>query len=251
MTTWLLVGTVVLGAVALWLLLPRGRKAGRRIGAVLGAVALGMLLGSLPPLGGWFAQGLFWLLAAVTLGSAACAVSFRNPVYCAVWFGLTLFGTAGLLFFQGAQFLGAATIIIYAGAILVTLLFVLMLANPRGQAAYDRRAWEAPLAATVGVVLLGLFSTGFFSTLKAMPEETPAQAAAEKRQPPGKYPVSALGAELFSRHLVAVEVAGTLLLAALAGAVAVVAQHAQREQQEPRPAAPGQPTRPQRELTVR
>ncbi len=251
MTTWLIVGAIVLGAVALWLLLPRGRKAGRRLGAVLGAIALGMLLATVPPLGGWFTQGLFWLLAGLTIASAACTVSFRNPVYCAVWFGLTLFGTAGLLFFQGAQFLGAATIIIYAGAILVTLLFVLMLANPRGQAAYDRRAWEAPLAATVGVVLLGLFSTGFFSTLKAMPQQTPAQVAAEKRQPPGKYAVSALGAELFSRHLVAVEVAGTLLLAALAGAVAVVAQHAQPGQVIPRPEGTVPPAREPNEVTVR
>ncbi len=220
MTTWLVVGSLVLGAGALWLLLPRGRRAGRSLGTLLGTIALGLLLAALEPLGPGWATALFYLLAAMTLVSAVCTISFRNPVYCAVWFGLTLLGTAGLLFFQGAQFLGTATVIIYAGAILVTLLFVLMLANPRGQASYDRRAWEAPLAATVGAALLGVFLTGIFSAWQVAPQP---QSLDEK-----SYALAPLGAELFSKHLIAVELAGTLLLAALAGAVAVVAQHAPR-----------------------
>ena len=57
---------------------------------------------------------------------------------------MSLLGTAGLFLFQGAQFLGVATIVVYAGAILVTFLFVLMLAQPEGHAFYDRVSWEAP-----------------------------------------------------------------------------------------------------------
>ena len=60
-------------------------------------------------------------------------VTFRNPVYCAIWFGLSLLGTAGLFLFHGAQFLAVATVVVYAGAILVTFLFVLMLAQPEGK----------------------------------------------------------------------------------------------------------------------
>ena len=63
-------------------------------------------------------------------------------MYCAVWFALSLLGTAGLFLFQGAQFLAVATIVVYAGAILVTFLFVLMLAQPNGRAYYDRVSWE-------------------------------------------------------------------------------------------------------------
>ena len=88
------------------------------------------------------------MLAGVTVVSAAVAtVTFRSPVYCAIWFGMSLLGTAGLFLFHGAQFLAVATVVVYAGAILVTFLFVLMLAQPEGQASYDRVSWEALLSA--------------------------------------------------------------------------------------------------------
>jgi NADH-quinone oxidoreductase subunit J len=58
-----------------------------------------------------------------------------------------LLGTAGLLLLAGAQFLAIATVVVYAGAILVTFLFVLMLAQPEGRAAYDRVSFESLLAA--------------------------------------------------------------------------------------------------------
>ena len=60
--------------------------------------------------------------------AAVATISFRNPVYCAIWFGMTLTGTAGLFLLAGAEFLAVATLVVYAGAILVTFLFVLMLA---------------------------------------------------------------------------------------------------------------------------
>src|SRR5207237_4093976 len=98
------------------------------------------------------------VMAAVTLVSAVGAVTMRSPVYCAIWFAMTLLGTAGLFFFQGAQFLGVATIVVYAGAILVTMLFVLMLANQEGHALYDRISWEAGISATAGALLVGLLT---------------------------------------------------------------------------------------------
>ena len=79
----------------------------------------------------------------MTIVAAVATVTFRNPVYCAIWFGMTLTGTAGLFLFAGAEFLAVATLVVYAGAILVTFLFVLMLAQPEGDASYDRRSWEA------------------------------------------------------------------------------------------------------------
>ena len=82
-------------------------------------------------------------------------MTFRSPVYCAIWFALSLLGTAALFLFQGAQFLGVATIVVYAGAILVTFLFVLMLAQPEGDAFYDRISWEGLLAASTGALMVG------------------------------------------------------------------------------------------------
>ena len=125
---------------------------------VLTAAALGLGASRLPWLGPWTADVVFLVLAAVTVVSALGAVTFHNPVYCAIWFGQSLLGTAGLFFVAGAQFLAVATVVIYAGAILVTFLFVLMLAQPKGRAAYDRVSWEAPIAAAAGVVMVAILS---------------------------------------------------------------------------------------------
>lgn len=86
-------------------------------------------------------QTLFWMLASMTILSAVATIISRNPVYCAIWFALTLLGTAVLFLLHGAQFLGVATVVVYAGAIVVTFLFVVMLAQSGGQAHYDSRSW--------------------------------------------------------------------------------------------------------------
>ena len=89
---------------------------------------------------------------------AAATIVSRSPVYAAIWFALSLVGVAGVLLVLGAQFLGVATIVVYAGAILVMFLFVLMLAQPAGLAPYDRVSNEPFLSALAGAVLLGVLS---------------------------------------------------------------------------------------------
>ena len=211
---------VVLGGLSLWLMLPRGSSKGRALGAVLGIAALGCLGARLLPLGPWDTNVVFWILSGVSVASAACTVTFRSPVYCAVWFALTLVGTAGIFMLQGAQFLAAATVVVYAGAILVTFLFVLMLAQPGGDAYYDRVSWEGLLAAITGAVLLGILSL----TIGKLNLDSAVSPAADALAGNVLTPehVARLGAELFGRHLIAVEVAGTLLLVALVGATAIV-----------------------------
>ncbi len=80
---------------------------------------------------------------------------------------MTLVGTAGLFLLAGAEFLAVATIVVYAGAILVTFLFVLMLAQPEGHTTYDRRSWEAPISAFIGAVLVGILTATIAASLKA------------------------------------------------------------------------------------
>jgi NADH-quinone oxidoreductase subunit J len=244
-------------AAGLYLLLPRGEQRGRLIGAVLALVSLGLFASRLP---GFDHQNMsveivFWVLATITVVSAACAVTFRSPVYCAIWFAMTLLGTAGLFLFQGAQFLGVATIVVYAGAILVTFLCVLMLAQPEGHAYYDRVSWEALVSASVGAVMIGILTmviTDAFSThVVAMGGDEASQTFETKtlagvvdqvtgldvptrqQEVLSEHHMDHLGAQLFSRHLVAVEVAGTMLLAAMVGAVAIAIQS------KPAPAATG------------
>jgi NADH-quinone oxidoreductase subunit J len=233
---------VLLAAVSLWLMLPRGNARGRGIGMMLGAIALGLAAAQLATLGRWMADGIFLILAAVTVISAVGAITFRNPVYCAIWFGLSLLGVAGLFFLAGAQFLAVATVVVYAGAILVTFLFVLMLAQPEGRASYDRVSWEASISAAMGLILVGVLSISIGGALSPAKADgggfrqdvarSGESAAKIVLRPPSEQAMAAnilaprhvarFGEELFSRHLIAMEVAGTLLLVALVGAAVIV-----------------------------
>lgn len=220
----LLLGGFALAALGVWIMLP-GAPAGRRApGVILAAVGAGVLAAALPGFGGWLASGLFYLLAGTTLAGAAATVCFRSPVYAALSFGLSLLGTAALLFFQGAQFLGVATVVVYAGAILVTFLFVLMLAEPRGRAPYDRVGFGPGMAVLCGALLVALLTTTLVG-LSRRPEGFPWPAApAEARQHYilANEHVKQLGSELFGRHLVAIQAIGVLLLVALVGAAVIV-----------------------------
>lgn len=221
-----IVPAIVLGALGMWLLLPRPSVRGRLVGGVFAAVALGLVASRLPALGSLTAQGLFYLIAGVTIISAVAAVSLRNPVYCAIWFAMTLLGTAGLFLLQGAQFLAVATVVVYAGAILVTFLFVLMLAEPSGRASYDRLSWEGLLSAVGGVVLIGVLTTAIGSIMAEQAKKPLAGAPSEAELAEGVLTdahVMALGREMFGPNWIAVQVAGVLLLAALIGAAAIVA----------------------------
>jgi len=229
----LLAGGVTAMAVGLWLLLPRGQtgagdRAARWLGSLLGILALAAFVATGKRLGSIGEETVFLVVALVAVISAAATIVSRSPVYAAIWFALSLAGVAGVLLVLGAQFLGVATIVVYAGAILVMFLFVLMLAQPSGLAPYDRVSSEPFLAAVAGAVLLGLLS---LSIGRLSAGEAAHAAAAEQNRFVAdsgdvlqQDHVARLGGELFGRHLVAVEAAGVLLLIALVGSIAIVAR---------------------------
>jgi NADH-quinone oxidoreductase subunit J len=230
-------GATLLFAVGLWLSLPRGSAPGRALGAVLMAAGLGLFAAETVSLGSAVADVVFYLIAGLTVISAVATISFRNPVYSAIWFALALLGTAGLFLFNGAQFLGVATIVVYAGAILVTFLFVLMLAQPEGQAPYDRVSWAAPLSALSGALLVGLLTFILADVFQnPVVEQRPISQFSEAQLADGVLAdqhMATLGRWLFGRQLVSIEVIGTLLLVALVGAVAIVGQIHRRERGGP------------------
>jgi len=240
----LLAGAVVATVASLWLLLPNGRDttSARWLGTLLGLGALAAFILAGRRLGGLGEEAVFLIVLLVAVVSAAATIVSRSPVYAAIWFALTLAGVAGVLLVLGAQFLGVATIVVYAGAILVMFLFVLMLAQPAGLAPYDRVSNEPFLSALAGAVLLGVLSLSI-GRLSAAPAAccgvpsrataTPAAGTqpssavggeATAADPLAENHVARLGGELFGRHLVAVEAAGVLLLVALIGAIAVVSR---------------------------
>lgn len=249
----LLAGSVAALAASLWLLLPKTSDTvnSRRLGFLFGAAALIGFAATGRSLGGVGADAVFLTVAGISVISGLATIVTRSPVYSAIWFAMALAGVSGVLLVLGAQFLGVATIVVYAGAILVMFLFVLMLAQPSGMAPYDRVSNEPMLAAAAGAVLLGLLtlSIGRLSAAEPpaccrLPSRAQAMAAAptegagseDDRSATLLAPATAgvervdadevahLGAELFGRHLFAVEVAGVLLLVALVGSIAVVSR---------------------------
>ncbi len=154
--SWLFLLPLLAGAAAIYLLLPRPRAFPALWGALLGVAAL--------VLAGFFVVGfnaltpesfLFYVFSACAVGFGAMLVTQRNPARAALSFALVVLSTCGLFLLLAAPFLMAATIIIYAGAIIVTFLFVLMLAQQEGPSDADARSREPLLAAIVGFVLLG------------------------------------------------------------------------------------------------
>ena len=88
--------------------------------------------------------------------SAGLMITDRNPVYSALWFALTTLAVCGLFLLNSAPFLAASTIIVYAGAIIVTFLFVIMLAQQAGtKASYDQHPFQPGVASFVAFMMLG------------------------------------------------------------------------------------------------
>lgn len=226
-TAWIVVA-VVAGTLGIWLLLPPAGLKRRLVGMVLTVVALCVLgVSQLSSLGSGLDNTMFAVLAGLVVVAAISTITFSNPVYCAIWFAITLLGIAGLFLITGAQFLGVATVVVYAGAILVMFLFVLMLANPSGRAAYDRLSWESWIAAPVGVLLVAIVSLSLHQALTADAGQAPLAVASIEALEAGvlaEQHVAHLGNHLFSEYLIGVEIAGTLLLTALVAAAAIVAR---------------------------
>ena len=201
--------------IGMMLALPITRRRRRVAGWVVSTAGALTWLGAVG--GAWHvpATVLFWLLAGITIASAVAAVTMTSAIYSAIWFALMLVGVAALLVFQGSSFLGIATLVVYAGAIVVTLLFVLMLAEPRGHSTYDRLSWgrwPRITSPVLGAAIVMALTAALPSAL-SVPSRTDGTASAG---------IAELGAYLFSRHLIEVEIAGTLLLVALVGAVSII-----------------------------
>ena len=103
-------------------------------------------------------------------------ITNRNPVYSALWFALVTLSVCGLFLVAVAPFLAAATVIVYAGAIVVTFVFVIMLAQQSGATVYDQRSRQ-PFLATVSAFLLLGVSAGHVAGRRASDDFHVADAA--------------------------------------------------------------------------
>jgi NADH-quinone oxidoreductase subunit J len=153
---WPIVPPLLAGGAAIYLLLPRPRAYPVLWGAALGLLALILTLVLLTRSRIASVESiLFWSFSALAIVSGALLVTQHNSARAALAFAVVVLSTCGLFMLLAAPFLMAATIIIYAGAIIVTFLFIIMLAQQIGLSDADDRSREPALATITGFVLLG------------------------------------------------------------------------------------------------
>ena len=220
MSPAVLIGISAIGALGLYLLMP-GARLSFKAGAVvlLLAAAAGLLAEAgrmLPTLGYQIPFGVF---AFIGLLGAVRVISGKQPVYNALFFILVVICVTGLLVLMNAEFLAMGLLAIYAGAILVTYVFVIMLAQQGGTAAYDHTAREPFMGVVAGFLLLAAIAGALLSG------PVPAAAAGELVEA-GRGTVRNVGVELLTTYVVGIQLSGVLLLAAMVGAIAIARRKA-------------------------
>jgi NADH-quinone oxidoreductase subunit J len=189
----------VAAGVGTVLLLPGRETTWTRIGGVLLLSALVVLAALVvrysSTVGGWNGMGAyFWIFSSVAVLSALRVVTHSRPVYSALYFVLTVLASAGLFVLLWAEFMAAALVVIYAGAILVTYVFVIMLAQQSqstsdtkplvGLADYDLHSRDPMAAAAIGFALMGVFLFVIFDKAQAMgPQKRAYTVVADKAVP--------------------------------------------------------------------
>lgn len=156
---------------------------------------------------------VFYILAAITLGSALLTVLSKNPVHSAVYMIACFFSISGHFLLLNAQFLAVINIIVYTGAIMILLLFTLMLMNLSDKHEPKKKAISR-IAATIASCLVALVVLG--ALIKSAP--------IVQYQMGGVYDfqsVKVIGDVLLNEYLVPFEFASILLITSMIGAVLI------------------------------
>ncbi len=239
---YLTYAAAALAAGAIFVGLPKdGRPMRRGLFVVIMAAGLGamfMLLQQLYTESGQLAAFMIW--AVLSLGCAVRVVTHPKPVYSAVYFVTVVLATAALCIQAGAEFLGFALIIVYAGAILVTYAFVIMLSQQPESAGgpladlldFDRNAREPVWSVLAGFALM--------ATVGGTIASRSWTAWSDRAADPADQNVLRLGRLLMTDYAVAVELAAVLLTVAMVGAIAVARRRLASLEEGREPYTPGQ-----------
>jgi NADH-quinone oxidoreductase subunit J len=160
----------------------------------------------------------FYLFGVIALASAVAFVTRRSPVPAALWLVNTMFSVAALFVMLDAQFIGVMQVLVYAGAIMVVFLFVVMLLNlghPSELADIRGTGWK--LAA--GLVGLGLLSEIMVIARAKLPQQLVVARDFNEQQLQKLNAVGMIAEPLFKDYLLAFELTSMILLVAIAGAV--------------------------------
>ena len=154
---------------------------------------------------------LFWILAAIALFSAVMVVISKNPIFSVLWLIITFFCISGHYILLNAQFLFIVNIIVYAGAIMVLFLYVLMLMDLRKDSEPQKNKWLKIIGAVSGGSLLLVL----VAALKDTGKEVNGLGSGDIGL------IENLGHVLFTDYVVPFEISSILFLSAMVGAVVI------------------------------
>ena len=154
---------------------------------------------------------LFWILSGIALISALLVVTSKHPVYSVLALIVTFFCISGHYILLNAQFLAVVNIIVYAGAIMVLFLFVIMLMNLNKDTEPQKNKWLKLAGAVTGGTLLLVMVAALKSTEQRMTELGTGDIGL----------IQNLGKVLFTDYVVPFEIASILFLSAMVGAVVI------------------------------
>ena len=160
---------------------------------------------------------IFYFLSLVSVLSALGVLTHRNPLMCSLFLALVMLSLAGLFFLLQAPFLAGVQIIVYAGAVMILFLMVIMLFNPTSDAPTD-------LTRHRGRFLLKVFALGWFAALVSLVGVMSADLSKTVKNQTQSLSVETLAELLFTKYVLAFEVLGILLLMVAVGAVAMTRQ---------------------------
>ena len=176
-------------------------------------------------------QTIFYVFAVLAVLSASLCIVQKNPVSAALWLVSTMFSLAAIYVLLDAQFIAAIQVLVYAGAVMVLFLFVIMLLN-LGHASSDIRGPSSVAAAVVivGLLVIELFALWRYTPRRLANEISQAPAFADpssmfaagrlaQQDAAARGVVGGIAAPLFQVYLVPFEITSVLLLAAIIGAV--------------------------------
>ena len=156
-------------------------------------------------------QVLFWLLSIMALGSALMVVTSKNLVYSVLYLIITFFAISGHYILLNAQFLAIVNLIVYAGAIMVLFLFVIMLMNLNSDIEPQKKKWLKVVGAVAGGCLLLVM-------VASLKDADYKNHVAQTTQGDIGL-IKNLGMALFNEYVVPFEISSVLFLSAMVGAV--------------------------------
>ena len=156
---------------------------------------------------------LFWILSVVALFSALMVITSKNPMHSVIWLIIVFFAISGHYLLLNAQFLAIVNVIVYAGAIMVLFLYVLMLMDLKKETEPQKNRWLKLAGAVAGGSLLLVL-------IAALKKADLANQFAETRTGDIGL-IENLGKVLFNDYVVPFEISSILFLSAMVGAVII------------------------------